>query len=241
LRICYEGIHDAHTDEILEFDTEESARDWRREFHGSFLLLARGFNPRDLVAGAVFLYRQSRRRALDPDAVDDANGVRFNVPLSRLEGAGYSSYMSFAFLIKIKVSSGSSHRTRGRIFSEHATSGEYLSSQKSLSNAGRSHTPLQVTAEESDMTRGTQLLQIAVLKDDPAWRELVHLADAARDYEKAHGFIAPQAHFDFDCSAGTTSAEGEGQVQFKSLAGRLGFNLDSEPWSASHPPVAVPP
>ena len=53
---------------VVEFDTEESASDWRKE-----------------MQGALFLYRHSRRSALDDQATDDTNGVRLSIPLNRID------------------------------------------------------------------------------------------------------------------------------------------------------------
>ncbi|KAJ7780616.1 glycosyltransferase family 1 protein [Mycena maculata] len=73
LRIIFE--REEHNDKIggiAEFDTEEAARDWRRE-----------------LAAAIFLYRHRRREALNGSDDESNAGVRFSCPLGRIESAAF--------------------------------------------------------------------------------------------------------------------------------------------------------
>jgi sterol 3beta-glucosyltransferase len=81
---------------IVEFDTDESAQDWRRE-----------------LLGALFLYRRNRRLVLMQDDTDDLNAVRINIPLSRVNTVERTNIVSFAGLITVtfdpKSSNSASH------------------------------------------------------------------------------------------------------------------------------------
>ncbi|KAH9049860.1 glycosyltransferase family 1 protein [Lactarius hengduanensis] len=68
-------------DSTVEFDTDESACDWKRE-----------------LLGALFLYRRNRRSVLTPNDADDLNAVRVNIPLSRLESVERTQLPAFAGL-----------------------------------------------------------------------------------------------------------------------------------------------
>ncbi|KAI0304369.1 hypothetical protein B0F90DRAFT_1666870 [Multifurca ochricompacta] len=68
----------------VEFDTDESAQDWRRE-----------------LLGALFLYRRNRRSVLMQNDADDLNAVRINIPLNRVDTIEKTSMLSFAGLISL--------------------------------------------------------------------------------------------------------------------------------------------
>ncbi|KAI0250754.1 hypothetical protein BJV78DRAFT_1127517 [Lactifluus subvellereus] len=70
------------TESTVEFDTDESAREWRRE-----------------LLGAMFLHRRNNRSVLMQDGADDLNAVRINVPLSRVETVEKTKMISFGGLI----------------------------------------------------------------------------------------------------------------------------------------------
>ncbi|KAH9042076.1 UDP-Glycosyltransferase/glycogen phosphorylase [Lactarius pseudohatsudake] len=79
-------------DSTVEFDTDESACDWKRE-----------------LLGALFLYRRNRRSVLTPDDADDLNAVRINVPLSRLESVERTQLPAFAGLFSFTFDPTSSN------------------------------------------------------------------------------------------------------------------------------------
>ncbi|KAI0004465.1 hypothetical protein BJV74DRAFT_807446 [Russula compacta] len=76
----------------LEFDTNESAQDWKRE-----------------LLGALFLYRRNHRMVLMQDDTDDLNAVRINIPLSRVETLEKTDMLSFAGLITVTFDPNSSN------------------------------------------------------------------------------------------------------------------------------------
>ncbi|KAJ6613328.1 hypothetical protein B0H10DRAFT_1917477 [Mycena sp. CBHHK59/15] len=72
LRIIFENEDNSRSG-IIECDTEEAARDWRKE-----------------LTGAVFLYRHRRREALDGEDSETDIGIRFCCPLGRIESVKFT-------------------------------------------------------------------------------------------------------------------------------------------------------
>ncbi|KAJ7250909.1 hypothetical protein B0H12DRAFT_1018998 [Mycena haematopus] len=72
LRIVLKKLGDAKFSGFAEFDTEESAKDWRKE-----------------LTAAVFLYRHRRREALNGVEAEESAGIRFCSPLARIESAAF--------------------------------------------------------------------------------------------------------------------------------------------------------
>ncbi|KAJ7784602.1 glycosyltransferase family 1 protein [Mycena metata] len=70
IRIVFEKLDKEDMSGFVEFDTEESAQAWRREF-----------------SAAVYLYRHRRRQALDGPDAEESAGVRFSCPLARIESS----------------------------------------------------------------------------------------------------------------------------------------------------------
>jgi sterol 3beta-glucosyltransferase len=81
ITILYES-HEGTVDTTVEFDTDESAGDWKRE-----------------LLGALFLYRRNHRSVLMQIDADDLNAVRINIPLSRVESAEKTQLPAFAGLV----------------------------------------------------------------------------------------------------------------------------------------------
>lgn len=72
---------------LAEFDTEESANDWRKE-----------------LQGALFLYKHSRRQALGGQATDDdTKGVRLSIPLNRIDHLDVTHNLGFTLLATLHV------------------------------------------------------------------------------------------------------------------------------------------
>lgn len=85
-----EVIFDASTtpsmNGVAEFDTVESACEWRKE-----------------LQGALYLYRHGRRQALGGDSSDELNGVRLSIPLSRIDRMEEARCLTFTYLLSIYV------------------------------------------------------------------------------------------------------------------------------------------
>lgn len=92
LNIVFDS-NDGIVDSIVEFDTDESAQDWRRE-----------------LLGALFLYRRDRHLVLMDDK-EDLNAVRINIPLSRVNSVEKLNIASFAGLITVTFDPKSSNGT----------------------------------------------------------------------------------------------------------------------------------
>ncbi|VDC02382.1 unnamed protein product [Peniophora sp. CBMAI 1063] len=217
------GLHSAS----LEFDTEESARDWRREFHG-----------------ALFLYRRARRVALNPTE-DDPEGVRFNIPLSRLEGVDHNRYLSLATLLCLRVSTSSSPPpSSASSFAE--ADGAPLEPTSSLEAQFAS------SAEDAASEPDVYVVKIGLLKVHPALENVMEYADAARAYELEHSNSAytPRVYFDYGMHDGlglplstslnlSSTPEGReseyvvgfGPQPYNALAILLGLDLTrQQPW-----------
>ncbi|KAF5382484.1 hypothetical protein D9615_002991 [Tricholomella constricta] len=81
------GINSQNIVDVVEFDTEESARDWRRE-----------------INGALFLYRHRRREALDASS-GESSGIRLSLPLNRIAKFRFGSYPEFPSIASLLVRS----------------------------------------------------------------------------------------------------------------------------------------
>ncbi|GLB38496.1 putative glycosyltransferase family 28 N-terminal domain [Lyophyllum shimeji] len=71
----------------FEFDTEESARDWRRE-----------------LEGALFLHRHRRREVINA-ILPEETGIRLSIPLNRIAHVRFGSYSDFPFTASLVVRS----------------------------------------------------------------------------------------------------------------------------------------
>ncbi|KAG6836686.1 hypothetical protein H0H93_004976 [Arthromyces matolae] len=74
--------------DAFEFDTEESARDWRRE-----------------ITGALFLHRHQRQVALDTSISEEETGVRLSLPLNRIVKIRSGCYPEFPCIASLLVQS----------------------------------------------------------------------------------------------------------------------------------------
>ncbi|KAF8073827.1 glycosyltransferase family 1 protein, partial [Lyophyllum atratum] len=70
----------------LEFDTEESSRDWRRE-----------------IEGALFLHRHRRREILNASDSEETSGIRLSIPLNRIGQVRFGSYAEYPFVASLVV------------------------------------------------------------------------------------------------------------------------------------------
>ncbi|TCD70176.1 hypothetical protein EIP91_004646 [Steccherinum ochraceum] len=87
VRAIFEGhSSEVESDAYLEFDTLESAREWRRE-----------------IQGAVFMYKRSLLSTLQ-GADDEADGVRMSIPLQFIENQVISRYMDNLHTVVLSLS-----------------------------------------------------------------------------------------------------------------------------------------
>lgn len=72
---------------LVEYDTEESARDWRRE-----------------ISGAIFLYRHRRREAFGgPGSDPENNGIRLSCSLNRINQVRFGAYPDFPCIASLSI------------------------------------------------------------------------------------------------------------------------------------------
>ena len=102
--IVYEHS-DGPVDASVEFDTIESARDWRNELRGVniFFFPFNRLMDEFPAIGLMFLYRRNRRSVLDPTEESDANGIRLNIPLSRIAAISKSRCLSFPWMVSVTI------------------------------------------------------------------------------------------------------------------------------------------
>ncbi|KAG5641414.1 hypothetical protein DXG03_005259 [Asterophora parasitica] len=74
--------------DVIEFDTEESARDWRRE-----------------INGALFMYRHRRKESIGVSTSEESSGVRLSFPLNRIATFRFGSYPEFPSMASLLVRS----------------------------------------------------------------------------------------------------------------------------------------
>ncbi|KAI9465440.1 glycosyltransferase family 1 protein [Lactarius psammicola] len=104
ITILYESAQGT-VESTVEFDTDESACDWKRE-----------------LLGALFLYRRNRRSVLMQSDADDLNAVRINIPLSRVESVEKTQLPAFAGLFSFTFDPTSSNGSPNGVPTEQSAS-----------------------------------------------------------------------------------------------------------------------
>lgn len=187
--------------------------------------------PSHYSPAAIYLYRRTRRNAVGADTGDDGNGVRFNIPLSRLEGVQYSRCLSFATLLSLEFNMGDHHFPETSPARTPPVDGNMNS--PSADAAGKA------AAELIEHSPDTQLLQVAVIQQDPGWYTLEELASKAREYEKTHN-VNPQlsrVYLDYDATVGFGAEDQTKQHPVeradlkRSLVLALGLDPEKDSWS----------
>ncbi|KAI0061655.1 UDP-Glycosyltransferase/glycogen phosphorylase [Artomyces pyxidatus] len=220
LHITFEGVPEDR-ESVVEFDTEESARDWRRELHG-----------------AVFLYRRNRRSTISGDSDEDA-GVRINIPLTRITEVAQSRCLTFAYLVSLTLSTEtkSPAASISRPSSPSSFSGDWPSQLPtdlpSNSDEKIDSATFEVPAAEK------QVLQLAIIRHDDVWTTLMGLADQARERSK-DGVQWPgsRVFVDFDPRATLNDADdaakgGDEVSELKlSVARTLALDATKDMWVA---------
>ncbi|THH03783.1 hypothetical protein EW145_g6012 [Phellinidium pouzarii] len=159
--------HDTE-DKYVEFDTEESARDWRRE-----------------LQGAMYLYRHRRAAYLNSQSEDESNGVRISIPLSRIKSHSTRKFMKFAYMLSIEL--GSAKAYSGPRGSSDNTSNEDEGSESSPR-----------TSEDEEMDIDGRTLVIAATQRLHAWEDFGERVEKAKERErKASTRVSPKVIVDF--------------------------------------------
>jgi sterol 3beta-glucosyltransferase len=114
--------------------------------------------------GLIFLYRHNRRAVLD--ATGDANGIRLNIPLSRIATVSKSQCLSFAWMISITIGADNL-----------ASNGAAVTppvENDSLSDG----TSSEVLSQDSDAE--PYVVQFGAIRKDPIWDNFMSYVETAK-------------------------------------------------------------
>ncbi len=184
---------------FVEFDTLESARDWRNELNG-VLLAASTFRSTGLIVhapiiGAIFLYRRNRRAVLAQDPNEDVNGIRINIPLHRVASASKSRCFSFACMVSITISPDPHELNLiSTISSDSSSEANSLERAESLSGDG-----------DAD----GYTVQISMIRKHPIWDDFMSHVEKAKARAATDTMEWPggKAYIDFDPRADSVFGE----------------------------------
>ncbi|KAL5482822.1 hypothetical protein ACEPAI_9417 [Sanghuangporus weigelae] len=187
----------------IEFDTEESAREWRRE-----------------LQGAVFMYRRRRASFLQNNSEDDMRGVQISIPLSRVKSFATHMVLNYAFMIDIEISSG---KVRSSLSDTDSDSDGTDKEQESSSSSDD---------EEPDIDQRTIVLGVArntPVWDDME----THVKEAKEREQEAGIKTPPKVVVDFGPLSFVDGQSKETEVEDNtehSIRNALGLGEDGEIW-----------
>lgn len=220
LNITFES-NTGTAESIIEFDTDESAQDWRRELLGAFRpcvchLLSRHHNYHQ--TGALFVYRRNHRMVLMHDDADDNNAVRINIPLSHVDTVEKTTMLSFARLVTVTFDPNSSNG---------ATNG--ASTEQPTSDTG------DVTV--LDTAPDKQTLQFGILREDSTWDNVMSYINNAKSSASQSDVDWPgsRVYVDVDPQAHEKAEKSDNNLSdlVKSVSFALGLDTTKEIWSTS--------
>jgi len=207
---------------IIEFDTDESAQDWRRELLGAFRPCQRihschHYNHHQI--GALFLYRRNHRMVLMHDDTDDNNAVRINIPLSRVDTVEETSMLSFASLITVKFDPTSSGATNG------------ASTEQPTSSTDSEDITVLDTAPDK------QALQFGIMREDSTWdNTMTHVNNAKTSASESDvDWPGSRVFVDVDPQANERAEKSDNHLSdlVRSVSFALGLDSTKEIWSTS--------
>jgi hypothetical protein len=115
------------------------------------------------------MYRRNRRAVLARDSTEDVNGIRINIPLSRVAGAIKSQCLSFACMVSITICADPFS------FSESLPSPALENDTSSVGNPiERSDT----ISTENDAE--PYVVQVSIIRKDPIWDDFMSYVDKAK-------------------------------------------------------------
>ena len=168
----------------------------------------------------MFLYRRNRRAVLDP--TEDVNGIRLNIPLSRIATISKSQCLSFAWMVSITIAADNL-----------ASNGASVSSpveNDSLSDGTLS----EVLTQDSEAE--PYLVQFAAIRKDPVWDDFMSYVEKAKAAMAADTteWAGSNVYIDFDPRAEFEDEGSEGNglsgVQ-RSVSHALGLDPTKEFYS----------
>ena len=170
--------------------------------------------------GLMFLYRRNRRAVLD--ATEDVNGIRLNIPLSRIATISKSQCLSFAWMVSITIAADNL-ASNGSTITPPAES-------DSLSDGTLS----EVLTQDSEAE--PYVVQFAAIRKDPVWDDFmsyVAKAKTAMDADPTE-WAGSNVFIDFDPRAELEDEGSEGNglsgLQ-KSVSHALGLDPTKEFYS----------
>ncbi|KAH9049861.1 hypothetical protein EDB84DRAFT_837422 [Lactarius hengduanensis] len=190
---------------FVEFDTLESARDWRNE-----------------VNGAIFLYRRNRLAVLATDSNEDVNGIRINIPLHRVAAATKSQCFSFACMVSITI--GADPLASNELIPTPTTESDSSSEGNSIDRS-------ETLTGDSDADPYT--VQVSMIRKHPLWDDFMSHVESAKARAAADTTEWPGArvYVDFDPRAdsgqGDSDNSGLSNLQI-SVSRALGLDTTNE-------------
>ncbi|KAH9080484.1 hypothetical protein EDB83DRAFT_986243 [Lactarius deliciosus] len=190
---------------FVEFDTLESARDWRNELNGT-----------------IFLYRRNRLAVLATDSNEDVNGIRINIPLHRIAAATKSLCFSFACMVSITIDA------------DPLASNELIptpTTESDSSSEGNSIDRSETLTGESDAD--PIIVQVSMIRKHPLWDDFMSHVESAKARAAADTTEWPGArvYVDFDPRAdsgqGDSDNSGLSNLQI-SVSRALGLDTTNE-------------
>ena len=218
LIIIFESITGS-AEATVEFDTEESAQDWRRELLGAFLphpfpSIGSCDHSNPYQTGALFLYRRNRRLVLIQDDAEHHNAVRINIPLSRVEAVEKTRMLSFASHINVTFDPKSSNGT-------------------STEQASSSREDISLL----DAVPDKQVLQFGILRKNSAWDNVMTYVNNAKTSASESGVDWPgsRVYVDVDPRPNESAERSDNNLSdlMKSVSFALGLDTTKEIWSTS--------
>ncbi|KAI5117363.1 hypothetical protein M0805_002477 [Coniferiporia weirii] len=193
---------DDNDDRYVEFDTEESAREWRRE-----------------LQGAIYLYRHRRAGYLARQPEDDTNGVRINIPLSRVKSFSTRKFLKFATVISIVLDTE-------KVRSGMQSSLDHLEDEDG-NDEGQS-------SDEEKIDIEGRTLEIGVTQLPEAWKDFGEMVEKAKRRERETGKrVSSKVTIDFGALSFVEQREETRRVEDdkeEAIRNALSLGLDDEIW-----------
>ena len=114
--------------------------------------------------GIMFLYRRNRRAVLDP--TEDVNGIRVNIPLSRIATITKSQCLSFSWMVSVTIAADN--------LASNGATVTPPAENDSLSDGTLSE------VLSSDSETEPYVLQFAVIRKDPVWDDFMSYVEKAK-------------------------------------------------------------
>ncbi|KAA1469801.1 UDP-Glycosyltransferase/glycogen phosphorylase [Dentipellis sp. KUC8613] len=184
-RVIFNGLADiADTD--VEFDTEESAREWRRELNGAIYLNRRSRNSalrsrsRSISRNSSIPSTPSSETAVSADEDDT---IRIHIPLHRIEHAETKTCFSFASMLSIAIDTLSA-RPEDLLSLGPDIEGSPINAPRSwsprrygLKSRDSSPEPGPASIEHAP---ARQVLQLSIMQYSPVWEKFNEHVDIAK-------------------------------------------------------------